>query len=122
MSLHLLRLVPCCTGPDNITTEVDVIAVFYNGFVYVWWEHAPHDVCEYYGLIICERFLILGFWEEFSVFPGKCRIMFGFYEEKYFCIEGMKYFKRLIARDYLIIHRALEKTYPQYILQRRTIQ
>ena len=31
------------------------------------------------------------------------------YVIRYYCIEGIKYCKRLIARDYLIIPRALEK-------------
>ena len=40
-------------------------------------------------------------------------------EKKIFYIEGMKYCKKLIVRDYLIILEALEKAYPQYIMQKK---
>ena len=40
-------------------------------------------------------------------------------KKKVFFIEGMKYCKKLIAHDYLIIHKAQEKAYPQYIMQKK---
>ena len=59
-----------------------------------------------YELIIRELFIIRGFREEVD---GKIPRNLWTLQGNYFCIEEMKYCKRLIARDYFIILRALKK-------------
>ena len=73
------------------------------------------------GLVIRELFLIQGFREEVGVFPKSQENpekSLDFIKNYYF-IEGIKYYKALIARDYLFILMALEKTCLQYIMQKK---
>ena len=53
------------------------------------------------------------------MFSRDRRKIFEFHKKNSFCIEGRKYCKRLLAHDYLIVLNALEKTCPQYIMQRK---